>query len=173
MVYYQDVILYAIIVWFMPPIAQVIQFPALSQPAFVWILACCFIILSGHNPHTYCMYVDKSSGPGISGSGMYLDIGEMVMSILCMHLAHHHIESLNCFIYSSNYTHRTMKLLGGILVSLRPSVRPSVPHPVSALAPTVLVGSMSYLYILSSIFRRCVMCKVVCKISKFEFLSIF
>ena len=31
------------------------------------------------------------------------------------------------------YTPRTTKLLGGILVSLCPSVRPSVPHPVSAL----------------------------------------
>ena len=31
------------------------------------------------------------------------------------------------------YTPRTTKLLGGILVSLRPSVRPSVPHAVSAL----------------------------------------
>ena len=43
---------------------------------------------------------------------------------------------------------------GGILVSLllsvRPSVRPSVPHPMSTLAPTVLVGSILCLYIISS-----------------------
>ena len=36
------------------------------------------------------------------------------------------IVSGNCYTY-------TMKLLGGILVSLHPSVLPSVPHPVSAL----------------------------------------
>ena len=33
----------------------------------------------------------------------------------------------------SNYTLHTTKLLGGILVSLCPSARPSVPNPVSAL----------------------------------------
>ena len=35
---------------------------------------------------------------------------------------------------------------------------------VCSVAPTVLVGSISYLYILSSNFRRCVACKVSCKI---------
>ena len=51
---------------------------------------------------------------------------------------------------------------GGILVSLRPSVRPA--SCVRFVAPTVLVGSISYSYILSSNFRRCVVCKVSCKI---------
>ena len=60
---------------------------------------------------------------------------------------------------------------GGILVSLRPSsVRPSV-RPASrvrSVAPTVLVGSISYLYILSSNFRRCVACLLQnCKICIF------
>ena len=54
--------------------------------------------------------------------------------------------------------------------SVRPSVRSSVPHPVSAYSS---VGSISYLYILSNNFRRCVACKVSCKFSKFEFLAIF
>ena len=82
-----------------------------------------------------------------------------------------------------NYTPRTTKLLGGILVSPRPSVRPSVRQyvrpsvrpafRVRSVAPTVLVGSISYSYILSSNFRRCVACKVYCKISKFEFLATF
>ena len=63
-------------------------------------------------------------------------------------------------------------------VSLRPSVcpsvRPSVLHPVSALsAPTVLVGPISYLYILWSNFRRCVACDTFCKIKEFEFFAIF
>ena len=44
---------------------------------------------------------------------------------------------------------------------------------VRSVVPTVLVGSISYLYILSSNFRRCAACKVYCKISKFEFLAIF
>ena len=55
--------------------------------------------------------------------------------------------------------------------SVRPSVRPA--SRVRSVAPTVLVGSISYLYILSSNFRRCVACKVSCKISKFGFWAIF
>ena len=55
--------------------------------------------------------------------------------------------------------------------SIRPSVRPTVhlsvcpASRVHSVAPTVLVGSFSYLYILSSNFRRCVKCKVACKIT--------
>ena len=77
------------------------------------------------------------------------------------------------------YTTRTTKLLGGILVSLRPSVRLSVrpsvrpASRVRSVAPTVLVGSISYLYILSSNFRRYVACKVSGKFSKFVFLAFF
>ena len=58
---------------------------------------------------------------------------------------------------------------------VRPSVSPSV-HTASGLrsvAPTVLVGSISYLPILSNNFRRCVVLKVFCKISKFEVMAIF
>ena len=44
---------------------------------------------------------------------------------------------------------------------------------VRSVAPTVLVGSISYLYILSSSVRRCVVCKVSCKISKIEFFRQF
>ena len=76
------------------------------------------------------------------------------------------------------YTPGSTMLLGGIFVSLRPSIRPSIcpvrpASHVCSVAPTVLVGSIPYLYILSSNFRRCVTCKVSCKISKFEFLAIF
>ena len=46
--------------------------------------------------------------------------------------------------------------------SVRLSVRPT--SCVRSVAPTVLVGSISYLYILISNFRRCVTCKVSCKI---------
>ena len=65
------------------------------------------------------------------------------------------------------------EVVGGvcILVTLRPSVRTAT--RVGSVVPTVLVGSFSYLYILSSNFRRCVTCKVSCKISKYEFLAIF
>ena len=58
-------------------------------------------------------------------------------------------------LFEPSYTPRTTKLLGGILVSLRPSVcpsvRPSRVRPASrvrSVASTVLVGSISYLYIL-------------------------
>ena len=70
----------------------------------------------------------------------------------------------------------------GFTPSVRPSVRPSLHlsicpsvHPAShvrSVVPTVLIGSSSYLYILSSNFRRCVACKVACKILKFEFSAI-
>ena len=50
-------------------------------------------------------------------------------------------------------------------------VRPA--SRVRSVAPTVLVGFIWYLYILSSHFRRCVACKVSCVILKLEFLAIF
>ena len=46
-----------------------------------------------------------------------------------------------------------------------------------SVVPTVLVGSISYLYMLSSNFRRCVACKVSCKIWIFgnflKFVTLF
>ena len=60
----------------------------------------------------------------------------------------------------------------GFTPSVRPSVRPA--SRVHSVAPTVLVGSISYLYILSSNFRRCVACKVnLLHNSKFGFLAVF
>ena len=50
-----------------------------------------------------------------------------------------------------------------LLVSLRPSICPA--SRVCSVAPTDLVGSISYFYILSSDFR-CVGCNISCKISK-------
>ena len=46
--------------------------------------------------------------------------------------------------------------------SVRLSIRPA--SCVRSVAPTILVGSISYLYILSSNFIRCIVCKVSCKI---------
>ena len=48
--------------------------------------------------------------------------------------------------------------------SARPPVRPA--SGVRSVAPTVLVGSISYLYILSSKFRRCVVFKITYTIVK-------
>ena len=64
---------------------------------------------------------------------------------------------------------------GGILVSpclsVRLSVRLSVcgQNRVRSVSSTILNGSISYLHILSSNFRRCVACKARFKIRKFEF----
>ena len=55
--------------------------------------------------------------------------------------------------------------------SVCPSVRPA--SRVRSVAPTVLVWTTSYLYMLSSNFRQCVVCKVFCNFSKFEFLAFF
>ena len=56
-----------------------------------------------------------------------------------------------------------------VLVSPYPSVRLSVcgQNRVGSVSSTILVGSISYLHILSSNFRRCVTCKVYFKISSF------
>ena len=55
---------------------------------------------------------------------------------------------------------------GGGYVGFCPSVRPT--SRVRSVAPTVLVGSISYLYILSR-NRWCDACNVSCAISKYEF----
>ena len=60
-------------------------------------------------------------------------------------------RSLNALLYP-----HTTKLLGGILVSLRPSVRPSVPHPVSALYH--LQFRMDSFRIMINSMRGCVTC---------------
>ena len=65
------------------------------------------------------------------------------------------------YILTKNVNYTT-KLLG---VYWFQSVRPA--SRVRSVAPTVLVGSISYLYILSISFRRCVTCKVSSKIQNF------
>ena len=53
----------------------------------------------------------------------------------------------------------------GFILSVCPFVCPA--FRVCSVASTVLVGSISYLYILSNNIRRCVVCEVSCKISIF------
>ena len=57
--------------------------------------------------------------------------------------------------------------------SVRPSICPSARPASSArsVAPSVLVGFISYLYIFSSNFKRCVACKVSGKIESLAFFS--
>ena len=67
-----------------------------------------------------------------------------------------------------------MKLLGGYIgytPSVCPSVRPA--SHVRSVAPRFLVGSTSYLYIVSSNFRRCVTCKISCKYQNLNFWQFF
>ena len=54
-------------------------------------------------------------------------------------------------------------------------IRPSVcgQNRVRSVTSTILAGSISYLHILSSTFRRCVAYKVCCKIPNFECLANF
>ena len=74
-----------------------------------------------------------------------------------------------------NYAPASTKLKGGKLVSRRQTVCPSVcgHNRVRSVFSTILVGSISYLHILSSNFGRCVACKGYCKIPEFECLVIF
>ena len=91
-----------------------------------------------------------------------------------------YIQYIHTYIYVQvDCTQQTQKLFLGLgynevvagYIGFTPSVCPFVrpAFRVRSVAPTVLVGSISYLYILSSNFRRCVACKVACKISKFDF----
>ena len=61
----------------------------------------------------------------------------------------------------------------GILVSPCPSVCLSVcgQNCVCSVSSTILIGSISYLHILSRNFRRCVACDVCFKIQKIEILA--
>ena len=95
------------------------------------------------------------------------------VDVMCLLFSFISINYESIIFHTYNHTSCTTMLLGGILVSLRPSVHLSVPPAsrVCSVAPTVLAGSISYLYILLSNFRRCVMCKVSSKISKFKFLA--
>ena len=77
------------------------------------------------------------------------------------------------------YPPASTKLIGGILVSPCPSVRPSVSpslrlsvcgqNRVRSVSSTILIGSISYLHILLSNLRRCVACNARFKIQKFVF----
>ena len=74
--------------------------------------------------------------------------------------------------------HASTKLKGGytgITLSVCPSVRLSVcgQNRVRSDSSTILIGSISYLHILSSNFRRCVACNARFKIQKFEILANF
>ena len=63
----------------------------------------------------------------------------------------------------------------GITLAVCPSVRLSVcgQNRVRSVSSTILIGSISYLHILSSNFRRCVTCNARFKIQKFEILANF
>ena len=66
------------------------------------------------------------------------------------------------------------KLIGGY-TGITLSVRLSVcgQNRVRSVSSTILIGSISYLHILSSNFRRCVACNARFKIQKFEILANF
>ena len=92
------------------------------------------------------------------------------VNLLLNHLGNYYYTAC-----TTNNPHTT-KLLGAKLVSLHPSVCLSgllsghlsicPTSRVRFVAPTVLVGSILYLHILSSNFRRCVACKSSCTICK-------
>ena len=69
----------------------------------------------------------------------------------------------------------SMKLKGGILVSHRPSVCPSVcgQNCVHSVTSTIPARSISYLHTILSNFRRCVACKGFATCQHFNFWQIF
>ena len=81
--------------------------------------------------------------------------------------------------WNHNYTPASTKLKGvyiGFIMSVCPSVRPSIRLWVKSCPLCILNNSrksLSYSYILSSNFRRCIVCKAVFKIQQFEILCKF
>ena len=78
-------------------------------------------------------------------------------------------ESTSLFIIPPAST----KLIGGytgITLSVRPSVRLSIcgQNRVRSVSSTILIGSISYLHILSSNLRKCVACNASFKIKKIQ-----
>ena len=73
------------------------------------------------------------------------------------------------------YTGITLSVCPSVRLSVRPSVRPSVcgQNRVRSVSSRILIGSISYLHILSSNFRRCVACNARFKMQKFEILANF
>ena len=67
------------------------------------------------------------------------------------------------------YTGNTLSVCPSVCPSVRPSVRLSVcgQNRVRSVSSTILIGSISYLHILSSNQRRCVTCNASFKILKF------
>ena len=108
-----------------------------------------------------------------------------------------HLSSDGIISLQGHYTPASKKLKVGytgftssVRPSARPSVRPSVrpskgycnisvcppvcgQNRVRSVSYTILVGSISYLHILSSNFRRYVACKGYCNIAKFKILANF
>ena len=80
--------------------------------------------------------------------------------------------SLSYTVFSHYHTHRFNEVERGytdFTSSVRLSVCPSVcgQNRVRSVSSTIIVGSISYLHILSINLRRCVECKGYCKIQKF------
>ena len=103
-----------------------------------------------------------------------------ILSVLCfavvsgliqgLHPANERRPRISPVIHTQTHTPQPPLVRGyiGFTPSVRPSVLPAyVAHHVRSVAPTVLVRSISYSYVLPSNFRRCVTCQVACKISIF------
>ena len=107
--------------------------------------------------HCYTLCTRKLLGRGLGGKLVLLRLS-VLHAMSALWLLAYFICGTNTTNYYTIRGHN--EVVGGILVSLRPSICLSV-RPASrvrSVAPTVLVGSISYLYILSSNFRSCVAC---------------
>ena len=82
---------------------------------------------------------------------------------------------LNDKFWALQFTYATSNICQRIILAPHNEVSVLPASGVHYVAPTVLVGSISYLHIGSSNFRKCVACRIVYKIwnfAKLEFLAI-
>ena len=82
-----------------------------------------------------------------------------------LHMLHSDIWVTHVILNRSEKTWMYIYTPQSCCTGFTPSVRPA--SRVRSVAPTVLVGSILYLYILSSNYRRCAACKGFCKICIF------
>ena len=94
--------------------------------------------------------------------------------LLCIFVTHH-ISRKDCYTPRFNEVERGVYWYHLVRLSVRPSVCLSVcgQNRVRSVSSTILIGSISYLHILSSNFRRCVACNARFNIQKFEILANF
>ena len=131
--------------------------------------------ISGAAIARYCVKDGKSIYTSVSWFvGMKLRfIAERLELSWCHHWQHHRLLLYPRFNKVERVVYWFHLVCLSVCLSVHPFVHLSIcgQNHVRSVSSTILVGSISYLHILSNNFRRCVTCNVCVKIQKFEILA--